>query len=148
MYLSNEMLFCMLSPALFKRFGLHVPLTFSEQVHEAGSEGGNQKNHSIHHRTRGSIAVIRGTATLFTLHVGFSAAVSWSQAGPLSASFPVCRTTPAGCSGNHYFDTRWDRRPTIYFLSVGVTIFKRVRAKTMVTLTGNHCNKKEEQVPN
>ena len=70
------MLFCMLSPALFKRFVLRVPLTFSEQVHEAGSEEGNQKNHSIHHRTRGSIAVIRGTATLFTLRVGFSAAVS------------------------------------------------------------------------
>ena len=140
----NEMLFYMISSAIFRRFGSCVPLTFSEQVPEAGGEGGNQKNHSIHHRTRGSIAVIRGTATLFTLDVEF-AAVCCSPAGLRSASFVVCFT--AGCCRKPHFDTRWGR-PTIFFLSVGVTIFKRVPTTTSVTLTGNHCNEKEEQVPN
>ena len=132
-----------ISSAIFRRFGSSVPLTFSEQVPEAGSEGGNQKNHSIHHRTRGSIAVIRRTATLFALDVEF-AAVCCSPTGTRSASFEVCFT--AGCCRKPHFDTRWGR-PTIYFLSVGVTIFIRVPATTSVTLTGNHCNKKEGQVP-
>ena len=134
----------MISSAIFRRFGSCVPLTFSEHVHEACSKGGNQKNHSIHHRTRGSIAVIRRTATLFTLDVGF-AAVCCSPAGRRRASFEICFT--AGCCRKPHFDTRRGR-PTIYFLSVGVTIFKGVPAKTSVTLTGNHCNEKEEQVPN
>ena len=97
------MLFYMISSAIFRRFGLCVPLTFSEQVPEAGGEGGNQKNHSIHHRTRGSIAVIRRTATQFTRDVGF-AAVSCSPAGTRSASFEVCFT--AGCCRKPHFETR------------------------------------------
>ena len=65
--------FYMISSAIFRRLAFASRSLSSEQVHEAGSEGSNQKNLSIHHRTGGSIAIIRRAAPNFTLDVGFAA---------------------------------------------------------------------------
>lgn len=67
------MLFYIISSTIFRRFGLCTRSLTSERVYEAGSEGDNQKNIGIHHRTGGSIAVIRRAATNFSLEVGFAA---------------------------------------------------------------------------